>query len=238
MADPSEQIVGVLFPLQGIDATCEYGRQPSDTTPSGVNVRSFEVIDDRARGGSRCGLSKYINEQVNGVTSPVWHLNILVDPQDPSRNGPVKITAGTGADEPNFLPRVPDPSTNNLIVRNFGRYVIAGGSGRVPFRVRPPVVAFRVRFTAKSQDDSFIFMDSVDDGMVVYGLQVVGVESFNPAVPPLFGLSYLVVSSPDFSGLSSLPNGAIVTVVTMDLTETTPTPDGSSVYNGSNLQGA
>jgi hypothetical protein len=34
------------------------------TTARGVNVRAFETLTGRARGGSRAGLTKFIDEQV------------------------------------------------------------------------------------------------------------------------------------------------------------------------------
>lgn len=79
----AEQEVGVIFPVSGLDVTCEYGRQPPDTAASGQNVRTHELLTSRARGGSRQGLSKYINETVNGANE-VQHLAVLVDPQSPA----------------------------------------------------------------------------------------------------------------------------------------------------------
>jgi hypothetical protein len=111
----AEQEVGVIFPVQGIETSCEFSRQPADTAPVGINVRTFESITLRARGGSRSGLTQYVPAQPAGA-NPIQHLNVLVDPQDPN----LDITGGT----------VPDPSTNNLSVRNPGRFVPVGGSGQ------------------------------------------------------------------------------------------------------------
>ena len=36
------------------------------STPSGINVRGFEPLENRSRGGSRPGLSKYIPVQASG----------------------------------------------------------------------------------------------------------------------------------------------------------------------------
>lgn len=116
--------MGVVFPTAGLEKTCEFGRQPSNTAPDGQNVRSTETLTLRARGGSRAGLSRYINDLVNGA-SVVQHLNILVDPTTPALDS----DDASGA--------VADPSTNNLSVRNPGRFVRAGGSGRQPNRQRP-----------------------------------------------------------------------------------------------------
>lgn len=116
---PAETEVGVMFPTLGVDVTCEYGRQPADTTPAGANVRAYEPGAERARGGSRTGLTKYVADRVNG-DSPVQHLAVLVDPQAPAL---ARDTDGT----------LPDPSTNNLRTRvPPGRKVRAGGSGVWP----------------------------------------------------------------------------------------------------------
>lgn len=129
-----EQEVGVIFPLAGIDSTCEFSRQPPDTTPSGVNVRTYETITRRARGGSRQGQTEYVASQVNGVAAQVQHLNVLVDPQDPALDEPV--------DQTQPFPTVLDPSSSNNGPgsggpRNFGRYVRVGGGGNVPNRNNP-----------------------------------------------------------------------------------------------------
>ena len=74
------------FPLGGLNVVCPFGNQPNvpivpnsniyaRTTPVGVNVQPFEVAQLRVRGGSRCGLSKLIDEQVNDALWVVQHLN-------------------------------------------------------------------------------------------------------------------------------------------------------------------
>lgn len=64
-----EQFVDLSFPLAGMDVSCPFSRQPpkqlgesfwSKTTPEGINVRAFDPITERARGGSRPGLVKYL----------------------------------------------------------------------------------------------------------------------------------------------------------------------------------
>jgi hypothetical protein len=66
------------FPEGGVDRTCEFSRQPAGTAPSAANVRAFDATG-RKRGGSRSGLSKYVNERVNG-NSVIQHLACIVDP--------------------------------------------------------------------------------------------------------------------------------------------------------------
>ena len=62
----------VQFPLAGIDRSARFDTQKSKsspsgvskTTPRGVNVRSFESLTGRGRGGSRPGVVKYIAGRV------------------------------------------------------------------------------------------------------------------------------------------------------------------------------
>lgn len=111
--------MSAAFPTAGLDVTCEFGRQPSDTTPDSQNVRSVETIAERFRGGSRPGVSRYIDEQVSG-TNLIQHLSVLVDPQQPGLRADI---------DPDF----PDSSTNNLRPRiPPGRRIRLGGSGISP----------------------------------------------------------------------------------------------------------
>lgn len=72
-----ESFLDLKFPTKGIDLSQGFGMQQPGTTPSGVNVRAFEPGTQRARGGSRPGLKRYINEQVNG-TNLIQDLNVVV----------------------------------------------------------------------------------------------------------------------------------------------------------------
>lgn len=125
-----ETEVGASFPVKGIDVTCEFMRQPEDTTPDAENVRTHDTLAERARGGSRPGLSKYIPEQVHLEHYQVQHLNVLVDPQQPSLSGTFEID---------------DPSTTVGPYRVPGRKIRNKGNGRrpkVPDAGSPDPVAF------------------------------------------------------------------------------------------------
>lgn len=65
------------FPLCGIDISSGFERQPNRpapdgqyarTTPFGRNVRAFEPVTGRARGGQRAGLKKYVPAQVSDAS--------------------------------------------------------------------------------------------------------------------------------------------------------------------------
>lgn len=110
------QDVPISFPTSGLNVSSEFGRQPADTCSSAQNVRVYDTFELRRRGGSRSGLIKLIEEMLNGA-SPIQHLAIIVDPTTPA----------IAADHDGVTE---DTSTNNIRVRNPGRHVRPGGSGR------------------------------------------------------------------------------------------------------------
>lgn len=84
------QTLALQFPIQGMDITTEYGLQPDLTSPLAKNVRSYDPETQRNRGGARCGISRYIDQQLPiamagrmGVSSTghlIQHLAVIVDP--------------------------------------------------------------------------------------------------------------------------------------------------------------
>ena len=65
-----EQLIDIHFPKAGVDLTLGFNQQPARavvggeyarTSVLGVNVRGYESITARNRGGSRAGISNYIN---------------------------------------------------------------------------------------------------------------------------------------------------------------------------------
>ncbi len=72
-----ESFVDLRFPLKGVDVSQGFGMQQPGTTPIGQNVRAYDTLTLRARGGSRPGLTRYINAQVNG-TNVIQELNYVV----------------------------------------------------------------------------------------------------------------------------------------------------------------
>lgn len=75
MTDPRESLLPLEFPSKGIDVSVPNEEPAADTTDVGVNVRFFESVSERGRGGSRSGLSRYIDDQLPGV---VQDLNVIV----------------------------------------------------------------------------------------------------------------------------------------------------------------
>lgn len=86
--DPGKELLKDLhFPKAGVDVSQAAGKQPNRpvadgtyarTTPSAVNVRAWQPSTNRARGGSRPGLSKWVPLQVAGTSWVVQHLELLV----------------------------------------------------------------------------------------------------------------------------------------------------------------
>lgn len=77
------QTTDLSFPLRGENLEWEFGDQPGLTTRLGKNVRAYEPSSDRARGGSRSGLSRFLLNQVPAGSHLIQHLEMIVDPQAP-----------------------------------------------------------------------------------------------------------------------------------------------------------
>ncbi len=104
------------FPAEGVELIQGFDSQRVGTTPVGNNVRVYEALTQRGRGGSRSGLTQYIPARVGNVSSLIQHLNTIVTVSgsftgdipggtfpDPSDPGPP--TSWT----PNTTSRIPSP---------------------------------------------------------------------------------------------------------------------------------
>ncbi|MGE3778337.1 MAG: hypothetical protein AB7F89_14215, partial [Pirellulaceae bacterium] len=61
-----DKFLPLKFPFRGVDVSQETLTQPPDTSPVGQNVRAYDAGQDRRRGGSRAGISRFIDDQVSG----------------------------------------------------------------------------------------------------------------------------------------------------------------------------
>lgn len=84
---PDRQELDVHFPRAGIDTSGPFCRQPARQGPDGVyartcrvgtNVRGFDALSGRYRGGSRSGLSRWIDARVAGQVWVVQGLDVVV----------------------------------------------------------------------------------------------------------------------------------------------------------------
>lgn len=103
----NDKEVPLAFPTSGLNVATSYGQQPDASTPVGVNVRANESILNRARGGSRSGLSKYPPGILPSGDNVVQHMNVVVDPQGGA------LLAGSPLTDPSI--EDPDPRWTRLI---------------------------------------------------------------------------------------------------------------------------
>lgn len=61
------ELVDIRFPERGMDLSDAFGSQPQATTANGTNVRLYEPSTDRARGGSRPGLVRFVDDRLPKV---------------------------------------------------------------------------------------------------------------------------------------------------------------------------
>lgn len=134
------------FPLRGVDVSTEYELQPELTAPEAANVRGVEPATARERGGSRPGLSRWIDARVGDTEAMIQCLDAVVTADADALLVAPGNGGGDGGDD-----WIPDPSTNNEItngaddindpdydpdepgMRNPGpRFVPDGGSGVQP----------------------------------------------------------------------------------------------------------
>lgn len=113
----------LLFPEKGIDRSQEVSAQPEGTTHTGKNVRLREMLTERNRGGSRAGITKFINERVSGVNS-IQHLNFIVSVD------PAQVGVGGGYQPNSDNPPgdvIPTPTHTITLIP------VTGGSLQLPF---------------------------------------------------------------------------------------------------------
>ncbi len=77
--DPLGQTAVMAFPLSGVDAEQPFDLQPPGTTPTALNVCSVDPSTNRARGGSRPGLGRFLPPLA--TLGEIQELEIIVDPQ-------------------------------------------------------------------------------------------------------------------------------------------------------------
>lgn len=107
------QPIEIPFPLKGIDETWAYRRQPQGTSPDALNVRPYDSINHRLRGGQRDGLSKYYADAVNGTE------DIQAISQASTALSPGSIVADTLAFEDDFTSYGSDGALQELDSTNW-----------------------------------------------------------------------------------------------------------------------
>lgn len=134
-AQHPDALTNLAFPIRGIEVTTSFDMQPALTTALGVNVRAYEPLTLRDRGGQRPGLEAYL--AAIPTLGVIQHLDYVVDPQ-----ADALIADADASSEVLGIDYIDDPSTNHLKLRNPGRRVRQGGSGRshnknIPVKLTP-----------------------------------------------------------------------------------------------------
>jgi hypothetical protein len=75
VAKGDEIALDLRFPVGGLDKRLAYKQQPPYTTPDADNVRPFDTIEGRERGGSRPGLIKHLVEKCSTSSTSIYTLS-------------------------------------------------------------------------------------------------------------------------------------------------------------------
>lgn len=59
------------FPIRGLHKGFPTSKQPADTSPDLNNVRPYDTLDSRIRGGQRPGLSQKYTQQIALTAYPI-----------------------------------------------------------------------------------------------------------------------------------------------------------------------
>lgn len=105
---PSE----LVYPAHGLHEGIGVDKLPPLTTTLAKNCRTYDVIEERARGGRRAGLSKWLSSQVNGSTAIQAMLKV-VRPKayEPVTDSQILVTPVDSVDTAKQTVREPDGST-------------------------------------------------------------------------------------------------------------------------------
>ena len=60
-----------IFPFEGLNTNWAFDKQPPTSSISLLNVRPYDVVEERARGGKRPGLVRAYEPQVSDDAHPV-----------------------------------------------------------------------------------------------------------------------------------------------------------------------
>ncbi|MFP3386030.1 hypothetical protein, partial [Tritonibacter sp. SIMBA_163] len=86
---PAKSPIPLPFPVQGIDENSPYGVQPPTTTPDALNVRSYDALERRNRGGQRTGIGRWSATRPSGGSSQIQLLDTIIESIDPNQNAEV-----------------------------------------------------------------------------------------------------------------------------------------------------
>lgn len=65
------------FPFLGLNKATDVSRRPALTSGYMNNVRPFDVLEGRARGGQRPGLDKWSDTQIGSAEQPIVAMVVI-----------------------------------------------------------------------------------------------------------------------------------------------------------------
>lgn len=157
MIQNPETIVTLPFPMRGIDTSLAFQNQRKNTTPLALNVQAFDPTTDRARGGCRGGLTRFINARVS-TTNSIQLIDSFITATSPSTTTfavrSVKGIAVAGGDVATFTGGVFSTPTNGtaalsstahsiqgVYVASQGVYIFADGVNHKSYTVSTDTIA-------------------------------------------------------------------------------------------------
>lgn len=152
------QVADLFFPISGIDVSVALEWQNPDTTPDGVNVRTFEPSTMRARGGQRPGLAQFVPQQLPLSFNPsgthlIQHLQLVVDPQAAALGASFDDIAGDfplfWLEDPGF--QLADGSFNDVYAQGSGYHTSKTTKRKVHQLIIIP------NNQTKQEGDTFVF---------------------------------------------------------------------------------
>ncbi|KKM14327.1 hypothetical protein LCGC14_1707250, partial [marine sediment metagenome] len=96
----------LVFPVLGLHEGVGYDIQPPGTTADALNVRGYDSLKQRLRGGRRPGQSKWHSAQING-SEPIQLLQKVIQAREPALSAVTPATSfadyAVAASSPDFL---------------------------------------------------------------------------------------------------------------------------------------
>ncbi len=204
MKKKSDEVESELqFPLQGLDERRSYSRQKSGTTADAQNLRSFDPLTDRSRGGMRPGLTKFM---------------------------PTRLVTGTGTD--GLARGYPIQDLNSLVATtspppdDFAQFIHALNDVNDTFGIRDGADGSAIATAGQGSASGYAFACSCwDDEHNAYVAEVKTGD--NPAPVTIYKISKAGVilwtsTSPFFVATGSLRNVAGMCVVNQSANSTVP----------------
>lgn len=115
----------LVFPVRGLHESVGYDIQPPGTTSKATNVRGFDVLLNRLRGGRRAGLSKFFGSQINGS-------NAIQTMTKAVKSTASSIVAGVSDSATGYTVGTPTDMGSNWISHQVQEALNSGGGGDDP----------------------------------------------------------------------------------------------------------